>query len=94
MQEILHKGNCTPAGLLIKDPKNYLSALDLSLKEGISVAFTALFVKVYHVGVDLQWNWGNITEWVVLVVMLVLFSCAYRKQTKYIVSRIDYHTEP
>ncbi len=58
----------------------------------ISVAFTALIVKFYHVAVDLQWNFGNVSEWVLLVALLVLFAMAYRKQTKYIVSRIDYHT--
>lgn len=71
----------------------YLSETNNMYRSMISVAFTALVVKVYHVGADLQWNWGNITEWVVLVAMLILFACAYRKQTKYIVSRIDYHTE-
>ena len=58
----------------------------------ISVAFTTLLVKLYHVGIDLQWDWGNKSEWVVLVSMLILFACAYRKQTNYLVSRIDFHT--
>lgn len=60
----------------------------------ISVAFTAIVIKLYHVGVDLNWDFGNVTDWVVLGAMLVLFAIAYRKQTKYIVSRIDYHTKP
>ena len=60
----------------------------------ISVAFTALLVKLYYVGVELHWDFGNVSEWVLLLALLVLFACAYRKQTKYIVSRIDYHTKP
>jgi len=76
-----------------KDKKiAYLSETNNMYRSMISVAFTVLIVKLYRVGVDLHWNWGNISEWVVLVAMLILFSCAYRKQTKYIVSRIDYHT--
>ena len=75
-----------------KDKKiDYLSETNNMYRSMISVAFTALLVKLYHVGVDLHWNWGNVSEWVVLVAILILFSCAYRKQTKYIVSRIDYH---
>lgn len=70
----------------------YLSETNNMYRSMISVAFTALIVKLYHVGVDFNWNWGNVTEWIVLVTMLILFSCAYRKQTKYIVSRIDFHT--
>jgi len=58
----------------------------------ISVAFTAIVVKLYHVWIDLNWCFGNITEWVILVVILLLFTLAYRKQTKFIVSRIDYLT--
>ena len=71
----------------------FLSETNNMYRSMISVAFTALMVKLYHVGVDLHWDWGNVNEWVVLVSMLVLFALAYRKQTKYIVSRIDYHTK-
>lgn len=67
----------------------YLSETNNMYRSMISVAFTALLAKLYHVGVDLQWDWGNISEWVVLVAMLILFACAYRKQTNYIVRRID-----
>ena len=70
----------------------YLSETNNMYRSMISVAFTALLVKLYHVGVDLQWDWGNVSEWIALVAILILFSCAYRKQTKYIVSRIDFHT--
>lgn len=70
-----------------------LSETNNMYRSMISVAFTAILAKLYHVGVDLQWDWGNISEWVVLVAMLILFACAYRKQTNYIVSRIDYHTK-
>lgn len=56
----------------------------------ISVAFTALLVKLYKVGVELQWNFGDISEWILLVTILLLFAFAYKKQTKYIVSRIDF----
>ena len=67
----------------------YLSETNNMYRSMISVAVTALLAKLYHVGVDLQWDRGNISEWVVLVAMLILFACAYRKQTNYIVSRID-----
>jgi len=70
----------------------FLSETNNMYRSMISVAFTALIVKLYHVGVDLHWIWGNVSEWVVLFAILILFSCAYRKQTKYIVSRIDFHT--
>ena len=70
----------------------YLSEANNMYRSMISVAFTALILKLYHVGVDMQWEWGNISEWVVLVAMLVLFALAYRKQTNYIISRIDVHT--
>lgn len=60
----------------------------------ISVAFTALWVKLYYVGVEQHWEFGNVSEWVLITSMLVLFACAYKKQTKYIVSRIDYYTKP
>lgn len=76
-----------------KDKKmNSLVETNNMYRSMISVAFTALIVKFYHVAVDLQWNFGNVSEWVLLVALLVLFAMAYRKQTKYIVSRIDYHT--
>ena len=55
----------------------------------ITVSFTALFVKLYYVGVEQHWDFGNISEWILLVAMLFLFGAAYRKQTDYIVSRID-----
>ena len=70
----------------------YLSETNNMYRSIVSVAFTTLVVKVYHVGVDLHWEWGNVTDWVVLFAMLILFVCAYRKQTNYIVSRIDFHT--
>lgn len=70
-----------------------LSETNNMYRSMISVVFTVLIVKVYHVGVDLLWDWGNISEWVALLAMLVLFVCAYRKQTNYIVSRIDCHTK-
>lgn len=72
---------------------SYLSETNNMYRSMISVAFTALLVKLYHVGVDLQWNWGKTSEWVVLVAMLILFACAFRKQTNYIVSRIDQYTK-
>lgn len=76
-----------------KDKKmNSLVETNNMYRSMISVAFTALIVKFYHVAVDSQWNFGNVSEWVLLVALLVLFAMAYRKQTKYIVSRIDYHT--
>lgn len=76
-----------------KDKKiNSLIEINNMYRSMISVVFTAIIVKFYHVAVDLQWDFGNVTEWVLLVALLVLFAMAYRKQTKYIVSRIDYNT--
>lgn len=57
----------------------------------VSIGFTSLIVKFYYVGVEQQWNFGNVSEWILLVALLLLFAFAYKKQTKYIVSRIDYH---
>ena len=77
-----------------KDKKmNSLVETNNMYRSMISVVFIALIVKLYHVGVDSQWDFGNVTEWVLLVALLVLFVLAYRKQTKYIVSRMDYHAE-
>ena len=77
-----------------KDKKiSSLSETNNMYRSLISVTFTALIAKLYHVGFDLQWEWGDKSEWVALLAMFVLFSLAYRKQTNYIVSRIDYHTK-
>lgn len=78
----------------LKDEKiKELSEVNNMYRSMISIAFTALIVKLYHVGVDLHWDWDKLSKWVVLVFILVLFALAYRKQTKFIVSRIDYHTK-
>ena len=75
-----------------KDRKiNSLVEVNNMYRSIISVAFTALLVKLYYAGVEQHWDFGNVSEWILLVTMLALFACAYRKQTKYIVSRIDYH---
>lgn len=77
-----------------KDKKmNSLVEINNMYRSMISIAFTAIIVKIYHVAVDLQWNFGGVSEWVLLVALLVLFAMAYKKQTKYIVSRIDYHAD-
>lgn len=68
----------------------YLSETNNMYRSMISVAFTTIITKLYHVWVDLNCYYGNVTEWIILVSILVLFSFAYRKQTKLIVSRIDY----
>ena len=52
-----------------------------------------MIVKLYYVGVEQQWDFGNVSEWMLLVALLLLFAFAYKKQTKYIVSRIDYHVK-
>ena len=76
-----------------KDKKmNSLVETNNMYRSMISVAFTAIIVKFYYVAIDLQWNFGNVSEWVLLFALLVLFALAYKKQTRYIVSRIDYHT--
>lgn len=78
-----------------KDKKiNSLVEVNNMYRSMISVTFTALLVKLYYVGVEQHWDFGNVSEWVLLVAILVLFGFAYKKQTKYIVSRIDYHVKP
>lgn len=75
-----------------KDKKiNSLVEVNNMYRSIISVAFMALLVKLYY-SVEQHWDFGNVSEWVLLVAILVLFAFAYKKQTKYIVSRIDYHT--
>ena len=76
-----------------KDKKiNSLVEVNNMYRSIISVAVMALLVKLYYVCVEQHWDFGNVSEWVLLVAILVLFAFAYKKQTKYIVSRIDYHT--
>lgn len=78
-----------------KDKKiNSLVEVNNMYRSMISIAFTSLIVKLYYVGFEQQWNFGNVSEWILLVALLLLFAVAYKKQTKYIVSRIDYHTKP
>lgn len=75
-----------------KDKKiNSLVEVNNMYRSIISVAFMALLVKLYY-SVEQHWDFGNVSEWVLLVAILVLFAFAYKKQTKYILSRIDYHT--
>ena len=75
-----------------KDKKiNSLVEVNNMYRSMVSIAFTSLIVKLYYVGVELQWDFGNVSEWILLVALLLLFAFAYKKQTKYIVSRIDYH---
>lgn len=75
-----------------KDKKiNSLVEVNNIYRSMISIAFTSLIVKLYYVGVEQQWDFGNVSEWILLVALLLLFAFAYKKQTKYIVSRIDYH---
>lgn len=77
-----------------KDKKiNSLVEANNIYRSMISIAFTALLVKLYYVGVEQQWDFGCVTEWILLVSLLLLFAFAYKKQTEYIVSRIDYHTK-
>ena len=63
----------------------------------ISVAFIALLAKlyfvVYNVIANAKWAFGCFTEWLCLLLILVLFAFAYKKQTKLIVSRIDFYTK-
>ncbi len=75
-----------------KDKKlNSLVEVNNMYRSIVSIGFTSLIVKFYYVGVEQQWNFGNVSEWILLVALLLLFAFAYKKQTKYIVSRIDYH---
>lgn len=75
-----------------KDKKiNSLVEVNNMYRSMVSIGFTSLIVKFYYVGVEQQWNFGNVSEWILLVALLLLFAFAYKKQTKYIVSRIDYH---
>ena len=71
----------------------YLNETNNMYRSMISVSFTALLVKFYYVAVENCWDFGDVTQWVVLFGLLAIFALAFRKQTKYNVSRIDYHTE-
>lgn len=59
----------------------------------ITVVFTVLIIKIYRAAFELQWDFGRLQEWLLLIALLFLFVFAYRKQTKYLVSRIDYYTK-
>lgn len=59
----------------------------------ITVVFITIIVKLFRIVTTMQWDFGNILEWLLLLALLFLFVLAYRKQTKYLVSRIDYHTK-
>lgn len=58
----------------------------------ISVVLISLLMKLYKSIFELSGNFDDLSEWVLLVALMVIFTLAYRKQTKYIVSRIDYYT--
>lgn len=76
-----------------KDAKlNSLVEVNNMYRSIISIAFTSLMVKLYHIGIDLSWEFGNVSEWLLLLALLFLFAFAYKKQTKFIVNRIDYLT--
>lgn len=59
----------------------------------ISISLLALLMKLYRSVFELKGDFGSIAEWVLLAALLIIFILAYKKQTKYIVSRIDYHTK-
>ena len=57
----------------------------------ITVIFISLIVKLYRSAIELNWDFGDMSEWLLLIALLILFLFAYRKQTSYLISRIDYH---
>lgn len=59
----------------------------------ISISLLALLMKLYRSVFEMKGDFGSIAEWVLLAALLIIFILAYKKQTKYIVSRIDYHTK-
>lgn len=78
-----------------KDKKiNSLVEVNNMYRSMISIALTSMIVKLYYVGFEVHWDLGNVSKWILLVALLLLFAFAYKKQTKYIVSRIDYHVKP
>ncbi len=59
----------------------------------VATTFTVLIVKLYRSIIELQWEFGDALEWLLLISLTVLFVFAYRKQTYYLVSRIDFYTK-
>lgn len=59
----------------------------------ITAILTAILLKLYRAVVEFQWEFGYFSEWMLLLTLLLLFVFAYRKQTSYLIGRIDFHTK-
>ncbi len=74
-----------------KDQKiSSLSEINNMYRSLISVSFIAILLKLYKSVFENKFDFGLTTEWVLLGALLVLFILSYRKQTRYIVARIDH----
>lgn len=77
-----------------KDKKiTSLSETNNMYRSIISVSLLSLLMKLYRSIFELNGDFAAVSEWVLLVALLIIFVLAYIKQTRYIVSRIDYHAK-
>lgn len=78
-----------------KDQKiSSLSEINNMYRSIISVSFLALLLKLYKTIFENNCEFGLATEWLLLVALLFLFVFSYRKQTNYIIGRIDHIVKP
>lgn len=74
-----------------KDQKiSSLSEINNMYRSVISVSFIAILLKLYRAIFENNCEFGPVAEWVLLTALLILFVLSYRKQTRYIVGRIDH----
>lgn len=77
-----------------KDQKiSSISETNTMYRSIVAAIFAVLIVKLYWSVTELQCEFGDASEWLLLISLLVLFVFAYRKQTNYLVSRIDFYTK-
>ena len=74
-----------------KDQKiSSLSEINNMYRSLISVSLIALLLKLYKTVFENNCEFGPVTDWLLLGAFLILFILSYRKQTRYIVGRIDH----
>ena len=72
-----------------KDEKvNVLSEVNNSYRTVFSVCIVVLIAKVYLILISKIRAFSKITDILILVIITILFAVAYKKQTKYVASRV------
>ena len=72
-----------------KDEKvNVLSEVNNSYRTVFSVCIVVLIAKVYLILISKIRAFSTITDILILVIITILFAVAYKKQTKYVASRV------